>query len=108
MNCINLLGMFGDKYRVTFERDSAEGPRDRDPWLHQIPCQGRGVIIYLYGGTTLAVDVDRRPSIAARLRALDGVKLHQDGDTEKTFLFDMSLFDQVAVIVKPRRKRKAT
>jgi hypothetical protein len=51
------------------------------------------------------VEVNRRPSIAAKLMALPGVRLHQDGETEKTFLFDVSLLDQVARIVRPRRKR---
>jgi hypothetical protein len=37
MSCMNLFEMFGNKYKVTFDRDSAEGPRDKDPWLQQIP-----------------------------------------------------------------------
>jgi hypothetical protein len=32
----------------------------------------------------------------------------QDGDTEKSFLFDVSLFERVAQIVKPRKRRLLT
>jgi hypothetical protein len=111
MTCINLLAMFGEQYRITF--DEAYDPTHvpigrRDPWMMQIPCEGQRVTIYPHGGTALAVEVDRRPSIAAKLQALAGVKLHQDGDIERTFLFDVSLFDQVAQIVKPRRRRRLT
>jgi hypothetical protein len=63
------------------------------------------VTLYPFGGTKLAAEVDRRPSIAAKLSALEGLKLHQDGATEKTFLFDVSLFEAVAAIVKPKRQR---
>jgi len=76
--------------------------------MMELVCRGRGVTIYPYGGDTLAVEVDRRPSIVARLTAIEGLQLHQDGDVEKTFLFDVSLFDQVAEVVKPRKRRRLT
>ena len=109
--CTNLREVFGAKYRITF--DPAYSPRNvprakLDPWMMQIRCAGRGVIIYPHSGTILAIEVDRRPSIAAKLAAMEGVKLRQDGDTEKTFLFDARLFDQVAQVVKPRKRRLLT
>jgi hypothetical protein len=111
MPCINLLEKFGKKYRITFDEayDAWRVHRAKlDPWMMQIPCQGRGVTIYPHGASTLAVEVNRRPSIAAKMMALEGVRLYQDGDTEKTFLFEMSQFTEVAEIVKPRRKRILT
>jgi len=111
MTCINLLDLLGDNYRITFDSAySARGvPRNKlDPWMMQIPGQGRGVTIYPYGADMLAVEVDRRPSIVAKLKAIEGLKLHQDGDIEKTFLFDVALFEQVAEVVKPRRKRQVS
>ena len=74
--------------------------------MMQIPCQGRGVTIYPRGGDMLAVEVDRRPGIVAKLNAIEGLRLHQDGDTETTFLFHVGLFEQVAEVVRPRRKRQ--
>jgi len=111
MKCINLLEVFGNHYRITFDPAySARGvPCGKlDCWMMQVPCQGRGVTIYPYGGNSLAVEVDRRPSIAAKLRGIEGLKLHQDGDNETTFLFDVALFEQVAEVVKPRRKRQVS
>ena len=74
----------------------------------QIPCE-RGTITP-YGDTTLSVMVNNRPITANRLVELCfegfGVcELVQDGDHEKTFIFDVSEFDTIAEIVKPRRKR---
>ncbi len=111
MDCINLFETFGDKYRITW--DSAYDPNHvpvgkRDPWMMQIPCAGRGVVIFPHGRTVLAIEVDRHPGIAAQLSAITGVRLHQCGDAERTFVFDVSLFDQVARIVRPRKRRTLT
>jgi hypothetical protein len=106
--CINLLETLGDKYRITWDEaySPRNVPRDKlDPWMMQIPCEGPGATIYPYGGTTLAIELNRRFQLANRLKALPGVTLYQDGNTEKTFLFDVSLFDQVAAIVSPRTKK---
>ena len=54
------------------------------------------------------MEVNRRPSIAKKLSALEGLKLHQDGDVERTYLFDITLFEAVAAIVKPRKKRQVS
>lgn len=111
MTCINLEEIFGDRYRITWDPayDPSHVPHDkRDPWMMQIPCEGKGVTIYPYGGTTLAVEVNRRPSIANKLTRMEGVKLHQDGSTETTFLFDVTLFEAVAAIVNPKRRRRVT
>jgi len=111
MDCINLLETFGDKYLIAF--DEAYNPRHvprtkLDPWMMTIPCAGAGVTIHPHGGSTLAAEVNRRPSIATKLIPLEGVKLHQDGDFEKTFLFDVSLFEAVAAIVKAKKRRRVT
>ena len=107
MMCINLQERFGSEYRITFDTSyDAHGRRKatRDPWMMQIPCR-RGVI-YPHGHSRLAVEVDHRPKIAAQLSELHGVRLLQDGDGEKTFLFDVTDFSRVAAIVKPRKRRR--
>ena len=108
MDCTNLQQILGDRYRITWDPayDPSHVPHDkRDPWMMQVPCEGKGVTIYPHGGTILAIELNRRFQLANRLKVLPGVTLHQDGNTEKTFLFDVSLFDQVAAIVSPRTKR---
>src|SRR5262249_39649494 len=76
MPCLNLQQLFGNRCRITFDRDSAESSRDRDPWLQQIRCR-RG-LIYPYSATHLAVQVDYHPFVAQRLVRM-GFKLIQDG-----------------------------
>jgi hypothetical protein len=108
MNCVNLRKTLGKKWRITW--DPAYNPRhvareSLDPWMMQIPCRG-GMTIYPHGGTKLAVECDYHPQVARQLGSIPGVELVQDGDHEKTFVFDVSLFDQVAAIVNPRRRRR--
>ena len=105
--CINLLCRFGKRYKITW--DPCFNPKGKhreslDPWMMQIPCQ-RGTI-YPPGGTLLAVEVDGRPITANKLFNIDCCQLYQDGDHEKTFLFDVADFETVAEIMKPRRKRQ--
>ena len=101
--CINLRECFGQKYRIGF--DDAAGNRD-DPWMMTIP--GRFGTIYPQGGENLAVEVDGHSRIAKQVGAIPGIVFHQDGDDEKTFVFPVDLFDQVAAIVEPRRVKRLT
>jgi hypothetical protein len=107
--CVNLRDLSAGRYRVTF--DPAYHPRgvprdQQDPWMMQIPCRG-GITIYPHGGTTLAVEVNGRPKRAFALRQL-GLTGHQDGDADKTFLFDAADFDRVAAVVRPHRRQRYT
>jgi hypothetical protein len=82
-------------------------PESRDdPWYYQIPCDFG--IIYPHGADTLALEIDYHNPTANRVLKIPGTRLSQDGDFEKTILFSLSLFDQVAEIVKPKRRRVLT
>src|SRR5262245_29563888 len=70
-----------------------------------LPCKG-GIVIYPHGKTVLAVEIDHHPHLAARVAAIPGVRLYQDGDHEKTFLFDVEAFDKVAEVVEPKKRRR--
>jgi hypothetical protein len=107
--CINLLERFGDRYKIAFDEayNPRHLPKDRlDPWMMVIPC--RGGVIYPYGRDLLAVEVDGHPGAAKALAATPGVRLYQDGDREQTFLFPIDLFERVAAIVRPRKRRRLT
>jgi hypothetical protein len=104
---INLMDRYGEKYRISWDPayDAKGRHRDSlDPWSMQVPCE-RGVI-YPWGGDRLAVEVDYRAQTARKVAAIPGVELAQDGDQEKTFAFHVDLFDQLAALVKPRKRRK--
>src|SRR5260370_15261696 len=101
--CINLRERFGQQYRIGFE----EGAENRnDPWMMTIP--GRFGTIYPHGGENLTVEVDGHARIAKKVGAIPGIVLHQDGDDEKTFVFPVDLFDQVAAIMEPKRIKRLT
>ena len=103
----DLRALYGARFQITFD-EAAEGHSDRkDPWLMQILCQGRDLVIYPHGEGLLAVQCDRHPFVAKQLVAL-GLRLIQDGDHEKTFVFPIELFEKVAAIVKPRKRRVLT
>jgi hypothetical protein len=105
--CVDLRELSAGRYKVTYDPayDPRKVPRDkRDPWMMQIPCRG-GITIYPHGGSTLAVEVNGHKNITAALRKL-GLCVHQDGDAEKTFLFDAADVDRVAAIVRPHRRRR--
>ena len=109
MECINLQEQFGTRYRVTFDAayNPKHVPRDKlDPCMMQMPCQ-RGVV-YPYGGDLLAVEVEGRRVTANRLRELDCTTTFQEGDSFLAVTFHVADFDEVAAIVKPRRRRQVS
>jgi hypothetical protein len=104
-----VLEAFGEDYKVTFDPafHSRRVPRRcLGPWMLRLPCRGRGVTIYPFGGSRLAVEVDGRPGLVKKLVAIPGVELWQDGDGEKTFVFDVARFEAVAAVVRPRKRRR--
>ncbi len=99
---LNLKTMYGHQYRIRW--DEAREGRSQDPAMMQIPCQYG--IIYPHSATLLVVEIDYHNPTANRVGRIPGVTLHQDGDQEKTFLFPVELFPEVARIVKPRVRRR--
>jgi hypothetical protein len=109
--CVDLRKQFGTEFRIA--RDPAfptEHKRDhgKHPWLFTIPCEHGE--IFPHGGATLAAWTDRRGGIARALMGLPCCRLQQDGDylDGVTVLFEVADFDQVAAIIKPRRRRRLT
>jgi len=98
--CINLAERFGGRYRIG--HDEAAESRN-DPWGMVMPC--RFGTIYPYDGDMLALDIDYHPGAARKVAAIPGVRVHQDGGWggEMTFTFNVTLFDAVAAIVRPKR-----
>ena len=103
----NLCALFGDRFRIGHD-PAAKTPTQRsDPWMMQMPCRGQGVTIYPHGEGMLAVQCDNRRFVAKQLADL-GLALHQDGEDEKTFVFPVAMFEQVAPIVRPLRRPALT
>jgi len=100
----NLQKLFGTEYLIGHDPAAETYEEKKDPWAMQIHCRGQGVTIYPYAHDSLAIQCDNRPFIANKLAEL-GLSIQQDGDREKTFLFSVSMFAEVAKIVKPHRRR---
>jgi hypothetical protein len=94
---------FGPQYRIGFDEAAAN---KNDPWMMTIPC--RWGTIYPQGWEMLAIELDGHPKVAKNVTTIPGIVLHQDGDNEKTFLFPVELFDQVAAVVEPKRVKRLT
>jgi hypothetical protein len=101
MTVPNLKELFRDRYRLTYDPAAATWGERLDPWMHQIPCLNG--VIYCHGDGKLGVEC--LGQTAKKLLAIEGTKLHQQGSTEWTVVFPLELFEQVALIVKPRKRR---
>ena len=106
-NCINLRQAYGKDFRIGIDPayDARGLHLDKlDPWCFVLPC--RFGCIWPYGGSMLAVDIDYHGRIAKKVAELPGVRVLCDGHREKTYLFHVWMFDQVAALVLPQRRRK--
>jgi hypothetical protein len=81
--CVNLAARFGRDFKVTHDPAARTRRQKRDPWLMQLPCRGKGVTVYPFGGDRLAVEVDGRPGLAKQLAATPGVEIWQNGDARR-------------------------
>ena len=101
---IDFRQRFGGKYRIEFDEAANNGAGGkRDPWLYLLPC--RYGHIYPHSQFLLGVYCDH-PRVIKRLATLPRLLEHQSGDSEAIFLFLPEMFDDVAVVVQPKRRRK--
>jgi hypothetical protein len=99
--CINLRELFGERFRIGHDEAAATYAEKNDPWMMTILCDNG--VIYPHGGSRLAAEC--YGPTARKLKAIAGVTVHQQGDREWCMLFDVSIFEQVAEVMKPRKRR---
>lgn len=88
--------------------DAAERPGRRlasDPWYHVIKCQ-RGEL-YPFSAAEIVAEATSNPTFN-RLAGLPGVRVHQNADQGGAVRFPIAMLDQVAEIMRPRRKRQVS
>lgn len=106
--CIDLAERFGQRYRVEYEESyfAQYGPRARtnDPWLQIIP--GARGHVYPWNTTTLAATTKTSGRIAKQLKALPFVEVYTDACDGATVLFPAGHLDQVADLLRLRRRRR--
>lgn len=107
-NCINLRDRFGDKYRIEFEESYyAERPKFRAqeaPWLMLIPCQHGHICPW--GGEILAACTNKCGSVAKKLTEPPVTEMWQAGADGVNVKFHVRDFDQVAEVMKPRKRHR--
>jgi hypothetical protein len=108
---IDLKTQYGDRYRITLDESASilgQSQEDR-LWLYQIP--GKFGHVYVHGNATLGAYVRTRHDPTdrlGRLLALPGARLHQRGDAEAAVIFAPECLDEVAQILRLRRRRQLT
>jgi hypothetical protein len=106
MTCPDLARLFGDKFKLAHDPVARSRREKADPWLMTMP--GRFGTIYPHGPGRLAVEVDDHLGKARQLAQLPGVEHHQVGDHEQTLVFPVELFERVAQVIRPYRRRRVS
>ena len=101
--CIDLRERFPG-FRIVRDESHISG-QEIDPWLLEIPCKyGK---IYPYGGNELCAYTDH-PRLKARLAALPGAVVHQEGDFELVTRFPVDSWEAYFRLLRAKRKRTAS
>ena len=105
--CIHLQQRYGRQWKVEYEEsyyaERGDRARNEDPWLMVVRCQHGNLAPW--GGDLLAACTARSGQIANRLKALPFVTTAQDGDDGANCVFDVARVEEIAAIMKPKRKR---
>jgi hypothetical protein len=107
MNAIDLVDLASRHgYRLALD-ESAELDRDQESraWYRRIPAK-YGFIAPHSSTEPSAFCSARR--LFARLEAIPGVRPHQVGDKEASFIFPPDQLDAVAEVLKAKRKRRVS
>lgn len=107
---ISLRERFGGEFKIEMEEGyfAQYGPDARidDPHYQIIPG-GRGHV-FAWNGDQLAASSNTAGSTATKLKRLPFVRIFQDGSDGSTVIFPMRHLDEVASILRLRRKRRVT
>ena len=108
--CIDLKREFGDRFKVVYEEsyqaERGDHGRAEDPWLMVVLClHGE---IYPYGDDQLVASTKVAGGIARTLKALPFVTTHKDGSDGADVLFPVDRFEEIAAIMKPKRRRQVS
>jgi hypothetical protein len=108
MNCLNLRELYGDRHRIDHD-ESYAAERGRYASAEEIFLQiidGAAGHVFAWDFDRLAASTRGRGSVAKRLVALDGIEIVQDGSDGVTVTFRPDLFDQVADMLRLRKRRR--
>ena len=97
---MNLHELYGNKYRIVDDGTNSRVPEER------VSCQeipGKYGAVYFYGSGKLAARLESI-KIATKYEQIVE-RCIQNGDDERTFVFSPDKFEQVAIMLKSRKKK---
>ncbi len=106
MECINLKERFGDRFKVDYEGSYyAERWRKttEEAWRMILLCENGHICPW--GGSELAACTNGT-RVASKLKRLPFTTIAQDGDDGANIVFDVKHFEEVAEILRPRKRRR--
>ncbi len=105
MHPIDLKNVSAGRFKLSLDPAADREPSGKkDPWYQAIPCKHGQV--YPYSDALLAVHV-KGYAARRKLADIDGpIQYNWSDDGEAVFLFPPALFEQVAEIIRPKRKRR--
>lgn len=100
---IDLKDLAGDKYKISMDPSfEFTGVQEDRLWYYRIA--GKYGHVYVNSKTELGVYTDGRQRIGM-MKQIAGLRIHQVGDREASFVFPPELLDEVAVVLKARKRR---
>ena len=106
--CVNLKDMFGDRYKIgvdeSYDAERPEFRRQEEPWLTHVVCQHGHIGVW--GDDQLVACTKNAGPVAKRLIALPFTEVAQDGTDGANVVFDLEHFEEVAEIMRPRKRRR--
>ena len=107
-NCIDLRIVCKERrwkwhYEESFKAERMRSTNPSAPWYVEVLCKNG--TIYPISEFYLAACVEGRPNMPSRLKKIDGVSQHQGN---VVFKFHALLLDDVAKVMRPRRKRRVS
>ncbi len=102
MQCIDLRARFGQRWRIDYEQPHTS--RTSDPWYQKIRCTHGHICPW--GGDQLAACTNKRGPIAGRLQRLSFTEVAQAGDDGSNVVFPVDHFEEIAKIMRPKRRRR--
>lgn len=104
--CVDLrLWAKANRYRFRLEEspkaESNQHVKGNGRWYVEVLCHNG--LIYPYGGTTLLVYA--KPGVVPVIAKLPDIQLHQTDGKAHVFRFPIARLDEVAAVLKPRKRR---
>ncbi len=105
---VNLKERYGHRFKVAYDEsyyaERGDHGRAEDARLMVLLCDHGHM--YPFGGDLLAASTDKRGAVAGRLAGLDCTTVVQDGDDGVNATFHVHDFEEVAAVMKPRKRKR--